>query len=110
MKRIPLTDLLNGKHVLNIYTGDEHGCRCGCHGRCFKPGDRGFVRAFNKAKKFNPNVKVYDFGENGINEALSEQTFNEFDGMVHAIAGEGPSESWLDICTGNGKTITIYYA
>ena len=50
MNAIQFTLLIKDKIITSIYTGDEHGCRCGCHGRYFKSGVKGFTRALNKAK------------------------------------------------------------
>ena len=109
MNAIQFSLLIKDKELTTIYTGDEHGCRCGCHGRYFKPGDKGFTRALNAAKDLDPIVSVYECNENGINEALLKQKNDEYDGTVRACAEMGTNESWVDICRGNGKTITIYY-
>lgn len=111
MNPIQFSLLIKDKELTTIYTGDEHGCRCGCHGKYFKPGDKGFTRALNKAKDLDPIVQTFAKLEAGneLNAAIDEQTKNEYDGTVRAVAGIASDESWVDICTGNGKTITIYY-
>ena len=112
MNAIQFTLLIKDKIITSIYTGDEHGCRCGCHGRYFKPGEKGFIRALNKAKDLDPIVEVYDWMESAGEKACNEQVRNEFNGLVHAVGQTGPStdrETWVDISRGNGKTITIYY-
>ena len=112
MNAIQLSLLLKDKTITQIYTGLERGCRCGCHGTYWKPGDKGFTRAFNKAKDLDPIVNVYAFDESACNKALEEHCQNDCDGLVRAVAQRGPrpeSESWIDISRGNGKTITIYF-
>lgn len=109
MNAIQFSLLIKDKELTTIYAGAERGCRCGCHGRYFKPGEKGFMRALNAAKDLDPIVSVYQFGEAGLNDALVRQADGEHDGTVRACASETPNESWVDICRGNGKTITIYY-
>lgn len=109
MNAIQFSLLIKDKELTTIYTGDEHGCRCGCHGRYFKPGDKGFTRALNAAKDLDPIVSAYTHGEVGLVETITRQTANEYDGEVRACAAVGGNESWVDICRGNGKTITVYY-
>jgi len=112
MKAIQLSLLLKDITITQIYTGLERGCRCGCHGTYWYPGNKGFARALNKAKDLDPIVDVYEWEESALDKAINKQTKNDHDGTVRACAQRGPgkdSESWIDICTGNGKTITIYY-
>ena len=111
MNAIQLSLLIENKEITTVYTGLECGCRCGCHGRYFKPGEKGFTRALNKAKDLTPIVQTFAKLEAGneLNTAIAEQTKNEHDGTVRAVAATASDESWVDICTGNGKTITIYY-
>lgn len=132
MNCIPLIELLRGRDLpTQIYTGLEHGCRCGCYGNYFERGSKGFSRAFNKALKLNPIVHAFaDYAEmtadcdarqrqmNALMDEgiaaeriayteLADQQKNEFDGTVRAIADE--KGGWIDICLGNGKTITFCY-
>ena len=112
MKSIQLSTLLKDKAITNIYTGRESGCRCGCNGTYWKPGDKGFARAFNKAKGLDPVVDIYGWNESASDKAYNEHIQNEFNGRVHAVGQLAPalgSGAWVDICTGNGKTITIYW-
>lgn len=45
---------LNSKvEVTKIYHGKDHACRCGCCGRYFEKGDKGFTRAINKLNSDN---------------------------------------------------------
>ena len=37
--------------IKKIYHGGDHVCRCGCAGRYFKRGDRGFTRALNELRR-----------------------------------------------------------
>ena len=37
--------------IMRIYHGGDHVCRCGCAGRYFDRGDRGFTRAMNALKR-----------------------------------------------------------
>lgn len=39
------------KDIKRIYHGLDNHCRCGCGGRYFEAGERGFTRAINKMKK-----------------------------------------------------------
>ena len=115
MTAIQFTLLIKDKIITSIYTGDEHGCRCGCHGRYFKPGEKGFTRALNKAKDLDPFISVFNIAHNEdyvtLNKAIDCQIQNEYDGTVRGLAAvhKYVDEDWIDICTGNGKTITIYY-
>lgn len=115
MNAIQLSLLIKDKIITSIYTGDEHGCRCGCHGRYFKPGEKGFTRALNKAKDLDPIISTFDIAHNEdyvtLNQAIDRQIQNEYDGTVRGLAAAHKyvDEDWIDICTGNGKTITIYY-
>lgn len=98
--------------VSRIYTGLECGCRCGCHGRYFEPGSIGFTRAMNKARKLDPEVVVTN--KKNVDSELAIQCDHAYDGEVMAVAyhyavpdSDGVTE-WIDICDGNGKTITLY--
>ena len=110
---IPFTTLLENRVIGRIYTGLEAGCRCGCHGRYFEPGTVGFTRALNKARKLNPIVtETDDYSVSG--KLINEQTLHDYDGKVTAhayryanVGSDGVTE-WIDICDGNGKTITLY--
>lgn len=99
--------------VSRIYTGLECGCRCGCHGRYFEPGSIGFTRAMNKARKLDPEVtETDDYATSG--KLINEQKWHDHDGKVaaHAYRYAAPDSNgiteWVDICDGNGKTITLY--
>ena len=97
-----------GRSIETIYTGLEMGCRCGCAGRYFKPGEKGFTRAYNKALKLNPNV-VCAVDENG---SFSLKSVNDYLDRSENVAHFDPSGSWLDIAiteTYPFKTITIYF-
>jgi len=110
MTTITLNLLLQNKEVTKAYTGLESGCRCGCGGNYFNPGQKGFARAFNKAKKLDPLVKLYNYDDSAeLNTALADQQKSEYDGEIHAVGALGPTESWVDISRGNGKTITLYF-
>lgn len=111
MTPIQLSLLLKDKTITQIYTGLESGCRCGCHGKYFNPGEKGFTRALNKAKDLDPIVDLYrDDSFADVNIALDKQIKHQYDGITTAVASEiVESNSWIDICTGNGKTITICY-
>ena len=107
MKSIQLSLLLKDNPIVNIYTGDESGCRCGCRGNYFTPGSKGFTRALNKAKDLNPVVDVFEgYGEE-LRKAIMDQQLKQHDGVAHAIATE--DAGWIDISRGNGKTITLYW-
>lgn len=41
------------KDIAQIYHGKDHWCRCGCGGKYFEPGEKGFARATNTLNK-NP--------------------------------------------------------
>lgn len=111
MTTTTLNLLLQNKEITKAYTGRENGCRCGCGGNYFDPGQKGFTRALNKAKKLDPLVKLYNyFDDSGeLNTAIADQVKNEYDGEIHAVGTFGSTESWVDICCGNGKTITLYF-
>ena len=110
---ILLSDILNTRGIVQIYTGDENGCRCGCKGNYFKEGSRGFSRARNKALKLNPVVKIASSREE-TQKLILEQYENEFNGKTQAIGDfytrpdSDGTAGWLDISLGNGKTITLY--
>lgn len=59
-------------NIIKIYRGKDNYCRCGCGGKYFYPGDRGFTRALNQLSnqewlENNTDEKdILDFG-NGIN-------------------------------------------
>lgn len=38
-------------NISKIYHGKDHWCRCGCGGKYFYPGSRGFARALNTLKR-----------------------------------------------------------
>lgn len=48
-----------GKEITKIYRGRDHACRCGCCGKYYYPGDKGFTRAVNE---INKNDEYYLFG------------------------------------------------
>lgn len=114
---ISFEDFIRDFQIKQIYTGEENGCRCGCHGRYFDQGTVGFTRAKNKAFKLNPSVTV--FGPESlpleVATASTAQCSRSYDDTIEAIAKineKADSEGiigWLDISLGNGKTITIYF-
>lgn len=112
-KNILLSDILNTRRIVQIYTGSERGCRCGCKGNYFQEGSKGFSRAKNKALKLNPVVQISSSAEE-LQKLITEQCENECNGKIQAIGvfyvqpdADGTA-GWLDISLGNGKTITIY--
>ena len=110
---ILLSDILNTRGIVQIYTGAERGCRCGCKGKYFNKGSMGFSRARNKTLKLNPVVKIASSQEEA-QELISEQHENDYNGKIQAIGtfyaqpDSDGATGWLDISLGNGKTITLY--
>ena len=110
---ILLSDILNAHEIVQIYTGSESGCRCGCKGTYFQEGSKGFSRAKNKALKLNPIVKIASNAEEA-QMLISEHCENEYNGKVQATGDfyvqpdRDGTTGWLDISLGNGKTITLY--
>jgi len=98
MKLVKFKDIFG--IVERIYTGHEHGCRCGCLGRYFDPGTTGFTRALNKIKKLNPTVKVVEANDD-INAACAE--------VAEGVAICDGS-LFVDLCLPNDRTITVYYS
>lgn len=112
---ILLSDIINTRGIVQIYTGAENGCRCGCKGTYFKEGSKGFSRAKNKALKLNPIVKIIsNMEDEEAKKLISEQCENGHNGKVQAIGNfyiqpdSDGTAGWLDISLGNGKTITLY--
>ena len=98
--------------VAKIYTARGCGIHCGCNGRYFEPGSIGFTRAMNKARKLDPEVIVAN--KKNVDNELAIQCDHAYDGEVMAVAHRyaAPDSDgitgWIDICDGNGKTITLY--
>ena len=62
------------KDITRVYHGLDHWCRCGCGGRYFDKGERGFTRALNAMKKADFKTDNVEQGETWINipEALKD--------------------------------------
>lgn len=107
-----LKTLIQRDWVKEIYTGNEIGCRCGCHGNYWKPGSKGFIRALNKAFKANPVIKladnVYEAEKVAIEAQKSEKVCEGFG--YSCINGH---IDWIDIIVDTRKstlkTITLYF-
>lgn len=58
--------------ISRIYHGGDHVCRCGCAGRYFERGSRGFTRALNALKRgfmtesAGDKVHVTGYGHNEV--------------------------------------------
>jgi hypothetical protein len=89
-----------------IYTGDEAGCRCGCHGRYFEPGSKGYTRAWNKFRRLNPIVMMPTPQEN-INLILASE--HRGSAVSNSVYSENDTEIWFDLWLPNDKTITLYF-
>lgn len=89
--------------VTKIYSGLEHCCRCGCGGKYFEPGDRGFARALNAIAKpgFEPVPKGVTMWRRGSLAGTS-------DGIA---VGETYGLSFVDIPYGqsNDKCYCLYF-
>lgn len=88
-----------------IYTGDESGCRCGCRGRYFEPGSKGYARAWNKFRKLDPVVMMPTRDEN-INLILVE---DHRGAAVSNSLYDNSNDIWIDLWLDNDKTITLYF-
>jgi len=62
--------------IKKIYRGGDHVCRCGCAGRYFERGDRGFTRALNELRRGflteEEGDKVYVSGWGHNEEQISD--------------------------------------
>ena len=91
---------------VQIYTGDEVGCRCGCHGNYFEPGSKGYARAWNKFRRLDP-VVLMPTPEENINLLFSKPHYGT--AISNSIYSENSKEIWFDLCLPNDKTITLYF-
>lgn len=73
---------LDMNDVKRIYHGYDHSCRCGCGGRYFERGERGFTRAVNALRKPETiylergTAVVTRHGERGVSDGfVVGQTF-----------------------------------
>jgi hypothetical protein len=55
------------KDITQIYRGKDHACRCGCCGRYFKAGEKGFTRAINEMSKTDFYCFNVEYGDTYIN-------------------------------------------
>lgn len=69
--------------ITKIYHGKDHACRCGCCGRYFEKGDKGFTRAINTL-----NSDTFKCFENRVELSTYQ---NVHDGKVL------PTEGWINI-------------
>lgn len=62
--------------ITQIYRGKDHYCRCGCGGKYFKPGERGFKRAVTQMNKsdFTPLAVEAPAGYRFINISYDNST------------------------------------
>ena len=64
--------------IIRIYHGGDHVCRCGCEGKYFNRGERGFTRALNALKRGfmteEPGEKVlvnrYGYNEEWVSDGI----------------------------------------
>ena len=114
-----LDQLIRREWIKEVYTGREEGCRCGCYGNYFEPGEIGFARALNKAFKLNPDVVLCD---------TYKEVDHPIDGVCaktrQAVAADGKPRAyafantltnrieWVDLVLDGRypylKTITLY--
>lgn len=80
-----LAELLtvNGKSVediTQIYHGKNKWCRCGCGGKYFEKGERGFTRALNAMQKESfvaGDYEPVEFGSTYVNIPEGEEYQNK---------------------------------
>jgi len=53
----------NLTNATRVYIGQDRACRCGCQGKYWEPGTRGFKQAITKAQK----LEADDVDETYIN-------------------------------------------
>jgi len=103
------------REIDNIYTGKESGCRCGCSGRYFEPGERGWKMALNKIRKANPETVIFRLSFKGEDD---ERTMQEWS-RKHLVPVADPGTcygvvypdgtSWVDWCCAEDRTVTVYF-
>lgn len=104
MRTTKFNDLLvewgGTERIEQIYTGSENACRCGCAGRYFEPGSKGFARALNKLTRLNPTVKRPTESDD-----LNQMIYDNRD------SGEAVTDNneWIDFAYPDDKTITVYF-
>jgi hypothetical protein len=109
-------DRMGGESKIEkIYTGKESGCRCGCGGRYFEPGEHGFKLALTKIRKANPEAIVFKLSKEGEDD---ERAMQEWYGK-HPTRDMEPGtcygtiyldrSSWIDWCCGWDRTVTVYF-
>ena len=79
--------------------------RCGCRGRYFEPGSKGYARAWNKFRKLDPVVMMPTRDEN-INLILVEDHRGS---AVSNSIYDNSNDIWIDLWLDNDKTITLYF-
>jgi hypothetical protein len=90
-----------------IYTGEEEGCRCGCLGRYFDPGSKGYARAWNKFRRLNPIVLMPE-PQDSINMLLAKPN-RQGTAVSNVLHSKDSTEVWVDLWLPNDKTITLYF-
>lgn len=62
--------------IKRIYHGGDHACRCGCAGKYFERGSRGFTRALNVLRKGfmteSNGDKIWVYGYGHDEEQISD--------------------------------------
>jgi len=118
MRTIKFNELIAEKNLSHgwtspskIYTGKESGCRCGCRGNYWEADSVGFKRAFNKIKKINPDVLLFNDSDE-LNKWVSEVCPSwsctlQQPGTCFAM--EYDNSVWIDLVLPNDRTITVYF-
>lgn len=84
--------------IVKIYHGRDHECRCGCRGKYFHRGERGFTRARNRLDKLSVVAKGTFMGQNGFG--------NYYSG---GIESDGKSYVNLPYDAAKDKCYTLYF-
>lgn len=119
MNTIQFSDFLitgPARKIIQIYTGRETGCRCGCSGRYFTLGEVGFTRALNKIRKLDPvvNMFVYPYKEGSAEEKrwidwLAEHRDYQMQPGTCVGMFNAEGRGWIDLVLPNDRTITLYF-
>jgi len=105
-----------------VYTGQETGCRCGCHGKYWQRGTQGYTRGLNRIMRSNPRVVIFQEEkelEDWMNTSGVRADGYVKPGLCYGLMKISPTcspaewigDGWVDFVLEDkeDRTVTVYF-